>query len=601
MYTTSANYDSKIYATSRQFKGKLEFELVDVDTAPDATSTVTSENVFSRKVEMTNLTRDLSGKYATFENDYWLLDGSFSLPPELTDTEFEAGMWSNAISDASGVFGTPQVITIDFLTSHDAVGITITFDKQTGECGKDFTIQAYDGVAALIDSVTVTNNTLSQYIWKSNLENFEQIVITITKTSNPYRRVRITEVTFGVVKEYTDNELIRMDILKEMDFVSNNIPADEVSFTLDNSTQEFNILNPTGIYSFLQKRQRVKPYYGLVTSDLEIEYIPMGYFYLTEWKNNQGALTATFRARDLLDIMEQSFYRKGKQQSRTLYDLVEDVLIDFGLTAADYDIDSTLSSITVNGNIPILSYKEAIQLIANAGECVVYSNRQGVIVIEKLTGSTSLDTIDFDDVYDVPEIKLGKFYNTVNIKVAEYTAKASPEVVYQGTITINGTSDVWIEYKEFPAQTLSSVITGATSVNSETYYGNAALLNITAAGNVTITTTGTVLEKSESTYIKSLTPSVITVDHEDDPVIIKLSNSLITDTTRAESVATWLLTEKNKRFTNEINWRQNPAHDLADIVTVEDEFSEDKISRITKLDYKYQGYLSGKTYTQGGD
>ena len=601
MYTTTPQYDSAIYANAREFKAKLEFEIVDVDAYADAgTLTVTGENAISQKAQTTDLVRNLSGKYATFEEDYWLLDGTFVLPPKTAElASFQTGWWSAAQSQADTTFAASQVYTKNFLASQDMIGITVTFDQETDEYAEDFTIQVYsDAGITLIDSDTVTGNTLSKYIWEANLSSVLQVVITITKWKTAYRFARVTEVDWGIIKEYTDDDLFQLNAIIEVDPLSSKVASDEISFILDNSSQEFNILNPTGIYPFLQKRQKIKPYYGLVINDTTTEWIPLGDFFLTEWNSDQGSLTASFKARDLLDIMAQTKYRKGKVQSRTITNLLTDVFTDFGLSASDYNIDSALDLITVNGNIPVLSYKSAIQIIANAGQAVVYIDRNNIVQVKQLTATASVDTIDFDNAFSIPKIILDKRINTAEIAINEYTSKPASEVVFDGTIYVDGTVDIWIEYKEFPATSLSSVITGEDSINSETYYGNAALINVTkaVAGNITIVTTGTIQERAESIFSKA----DASIGASEDIISIKLNNPLITTSAIAEDVADWILAEKQERFINDINWRMNPAHEVTDRVIVEDDFSVDKTARIYKNEFRYNGGLSGRTMTKGG-
>ena len=75
---------------------------------------------------------------------------------------------------------------------------------------------------------------------------------------------------------------------------------------------------------------------------------------------------------------------------------------------------------------------------------------------------------------------------------------------------------------------------------------------------------------------------------------------MIATTATAESVADWVLDDKQDRFINKPQWRMNPAHEVTDRVIVEDDFSEDKVSRIIKNQYRYDGALSGNTVTKGG-
>lgn len=593
MYPVTNPFKSAVYSSSRQFKAKTRFEIIDVNAYPDATPTVNAEAEFSKFAQTVNIKRETSAKYATFETDYWLLDGSFGLPPKAVESGYEVGWLSNALSGTGGTFTTSPELTVQFTQNHSSIGITVTFDTLSNEYASDFSIKAYNSVNALIKTVNVTNNTDAIYLCEEGFSNYRKIVLTITKWNKADRRARLLELDFGIVKEYTDDKIVKLNVLEELDTLSSTVSSNEATLTLYNDNQEFNILNPNGIYPYLQRRQRIVPYYGLVITDTLTEYVPMGVYYLNDWKSDEGTMTATFTARDILDLLAQSIYRKGKYQSRTLYNLAVDVLSDANVT--DYEIDTALQGITVNGYIPLVSHREALQLIGFAGQCVVYSDRNGYIQIKRLASTALNETLDFDNVYKSPSIKLDKLVNTIDVNVNKYVAKATSEEVYNGTIAINGTVDVWITYKSMPCQSVSSVVTGGT-VNSATYYGNAALLNITAAGNVTIVSTGTILEKASTVY----TLQDGTAPADEQMLSLSVDNLLITDNTIAGDVATWILTEYQKRFLYDVNWRQNPALEAGDIVTVEDEFAENKAVRITKQNFEYQGYLSGKTEGRGG-
>lgn len=516
MYPVTDAFKTAIYATSRELKGKAEFEILDVDSAEDATPIVISEEDFSKKIQLYNGIRQMSGKYATFEDDYWLLDGSFSLPPKPTETGFEVGWWSDALSQSNKTYAVSQVCTTDFTKDHSSIGITITFDVLTNEYAEDFTIVAKDSVGSMIHTEIVTGNTLSTYILEENLSNYRQIIITITKWCKAYRRARITEIDFGIIKQYIDDDIINMNVLEEFDTISNQVTSNEMKLTLNNKAKLFNILNPNGVYPYLQRRQKLKGYYGIVIAGTLIEYVPLGIYYLTEWKSDEGALTATFTARDILDILDQDKIAETTYTSKSLTYILEDILDATGVT--DYVIDSALDSIIVTGTFPEASRREIIQTTAIAGMAVVYSDRSGILQIKKLTAGISVDSIDFDNVYNSPQIKLDKLINTVNVK-----------------------------------------------------YG-----------------------ASTYTLVDPSKPS------DEQTLSITIDNPLIGTLEHAEDVANWILSEVKKRFLYEINWRQNPALEIGDVVTVEDDYSEDKTIVITKQDFSYQGYLSGKTSGKGG-
>lgn len=591
MISTTTAYDNAIVGNPRKTTSRITFEILDVTAADDATESATSEASLSRLSQTTDSIREMSGKYATNENDYTLLDGSFTLPPETSDGDYQVGWWSNPLSQADKTYLVPQVLTIDFTADHDSIGITLTFDKGTDEYAEDFTIEAYDSGASLIDSVSVTGNTLSKYIWEQNLANYRQIVVTVTKWAKPFRRVRITEIDFGIVEEYTGDNLIRSKVLEELDPVSAEVAANELEFTVDNQDRRFNILNPAGINAFLQRKQKLTAELGVELPSKAFSYIPMGVYYLTEWKSDEGTLTASFTARDILDILEQSFWRKSSLASKNLYDLAIEIMTDAGIT--DYDVDIALQSITVKDYIPVVSHRQALQYVANAGEAVVYSDREGTLVVKQLSDISTGKILDLDNAYAGPEIKLDKLYNIIDVDTYDFITGAS-ETVYSGTVNVSGSNVlVWIEYKE-PASGVSAIVSGGT-LNSATYYTNAALLDITAAGNVTITATGNKVEIAKSIYQLQ----DIGIPSDELAATLKVDNPLINNSTVAQNVATWILAEKKKRNIYKANWRQNPAYETGDIITIEDEFNENKEVRITRSEFNFEGYLNGVTEGKG--
>jgi len=535
-------FKDAIYSPSRKTAAKVIFDILDVDSHTDATASVTSESSFSKKSQIFNQVREMSGKLATLEHNYWKLDGSFSLPPKPEETGFEVGWWSDALCGPDGRFGNyveplsflsfgsfvsffddlpmdefPQSVTVNFTKDHSSIGITITFDPMTNEYAEEFTIDVYDSSNALIHSETVAGNTLTKYILEQNLSNFRKVVITITKWGTGYRRARITEVDFGIITEYTGNELINLNVLEELDPISNTVTSNELKFTVDNQDKAFNILNPNGIYPFLQRRQKVMPYMGVEKANGLTEYVKMGVYYLNEWKSNEGTLTASFTARDIMDVLAQDDFAGNTYTSKTLYYIAEEILTAAGIT--DYSIDIALQSIVVTGSIAKMKYRESLQFVVIAGTAVIYSDRvNGKVIIEQLSSVALEETIDFDNVYNPPEIKLDTLVNTIYID--------SGSTIY--------------------------------------------------------------------TYVDPQKPV------GEQTLSVSIKNTLITNSTLANTVATWILTEYKKRFLYEINWRMNPALEVGNIVTVEDEFGENKTVRITKQEFEYAGYLSGKTNGKGG-
>ena len=115
--------------------------------------------------------------------------------------------------------------------------------------------------------------------------------------------------------------------------------------------------------------------------------------YVTEWLPAQIAHLKTwsatdtdvkFTAVDKFDYLLNSNYIKGQIYTYgiTLYNLALAVLNDAGITdESEYFIDEYLKKIVVYNPLPIAKYSECLQIIANAGRCCLYIDREDRIHI----------------------------------------------------------------------------------------------------------------------------------------------------------------------------------------------------------------------------
>lgn len=77
------------------------------------------------------------------------------------------------------------------------------------------------------------------------------------------------------------------------------------------------------------------------------------------------------------------------------------------------------------------------------------------------------------------------------------------------------------------------------------------------------------------------------------------NNTLINSSAQASAVAAWLMAQKQFRAKYSINWRGNPAHELADVIAIENTYGGDMSAMITKTELIYQGYLQARTEAKG--
>lgn len=516
MYPVSDDYKQAVYTDKRRTTARVVFEVLDVDAFEDNTKTATSEAPISRLAQVTNKVRGMSAKYATYEPEYFKLDGSFTIPPKPDQKpEAELGWWSGVLSEADGTFDPPQVLEFVFTKDHSSMGISIAFDDATNEYAADFDINIYDASNALIHSEQVTNNDNARYVLVKQLDNYRKVEVVIKKWAIGYRRARVVEVDFGVVKEYGPSQLIRLNVLREISLTGKTIPSSELTFTVDNSSKEFNILNPEGFYRFLQERQEAKLDMGIEVSPGTFEYIPMGKFYLYDWKSDEGSLTTTFTALDIIRLLDDYEMESPTPDTKTLYALTEEVFSTAGIT--DYEIDAALQNINTQAVFRKMTTRALIQHICVAGCAVLFSDRDGKLVIKQLEDAEPVDNVTFDSAYQEPQIKLDRLISAVEVNIYD-----------------NGT--------------ISDTFKLSNGPKGEVY---------------------------------------------------KVDNPLINDVTTAHTVAEWILATLNKRAIHEVDWRQNPALDLGDVLTVENAYGTDVPAKIFKQEIEFQGYISGRTELRG--
>ncbi len=594
MLSTTTEFQDELttLTKARDLYGKVEFRQIDTTAFADCTPTSSSTDAIS---DINLINNDLDNpaiNYATFENDRWVLDGSFKLLP--SSSFLDMGWWgdfSNASNITTKLFTPNITITRTFTIDHSSIGITIFFDTLNNEYAEDFDIKYYDSSNALIQTTNVIANTESLYVDEFEVSNYRKVEIVLKKWCLGGRRARISEVLAGVSKEYSksNGKLITFTQNEELDVTLSKIVPTSLDFSIDNQSKEYDILNPTGIYSYLQKTQEINCYIGAMI-DGYIEYVSLGKFYLEDWKTNQNALEAKFSAIDILGLIEKKTYYKGLKQSITLYDLAVDVLQDYGLTTDNYNIDSSLSAITTTNFLPVCNYKEALQHIAIMSRCTVYVDRLGILQIKPINVISSGVTILRSGMRQpTPDITLSKLVKQVDVETTTITTAVATTTIATSTVNITGTQSFWVIYDK-PASNLSASLDIGT-IDSIDYYTNACYITISHTGTVVITVTG-----KELTLSSSLSTSLT---GETDGETISIKSQLIDNTTIADLVGAYMVARYNERNLLTVEWRGNPSLTLDDIVDMETNFSTTTNKRIVKQSYEYNGGLKSRLEVLG--
>ena len=405
---------------------EVSLDVADPDALADASSQDNGAVYISDTSEVVSEVDKNIVPYCTLEQNIWLLDGNREALPE--SDYGESGYVGDTLSNDVCVFSdkTPT-LTINFSREFESIipGITITWSPAYGEFAENFVVVAYLGDSVVAEKEVLGNRSVKSIVMV-DIANYDRIVIMIKKWCLPYHRARIEEVFVGINKVYSKAELFDYSHTQSVDPISTSLPKMEISFSIDNVSGDYNPYNEQGMSKYLMARQEVKARYGLKMNDGSVEWIKGGTFYLSEWYAKQNGMSADFTARDLLEFMSAIYKDEHDLSRRNLYDLAEQVLIAAELPlnsdgTVKWIIDESLKTIVTTAPLPEDTLANCLQVIANAGKCVLYQDRNGTLRIEPLKFDVSDYTINSFNSYSKSEITATKPIKQVELKVYTYT------------------------------------------------------------------------------------------------------------------------------------------------------------------------------------
>ena len=566
---------------------EISIKLTDPDAYEDASATDNGHVAFSDTNHVVTDGEKNIRPYATLEKNLWLLDGSREILP--ASNYGETGFVDDGISTSTGKFSANPIVTINFskVNTNLLQGITITWSNYLKEYAVEFIVKAYNGTTVVAEK-TVTDNSSVKTTVMMDIVNYNKITVEIVKWSLSGRRARIDEIFIGVNIIFSKSDIFSYSCSYGSDPISAELPKSEASFSLNNVDKVFNPYNTEGLSKYLVERQEISVKYGYKL-DSGVEWINGGKFYLSEWDASQGGIGADFVARDLLEFMTDTYYKGLYNPNGTsLYALAEDVLLDADLPvnadgSVKWVIDNALKNVFTTSPLPIDSHANCLQLIANAGCCVLYQDRTGVLHLEQrlaISRDTDYDISLFNS-YSKSDVSLSKPLKQVNVPCYSYSVAAQSSELYKGVMNIKGTVEVMITYSG-QASNVSATLSGGT-LNSATYYSNSCVLKITASGDVTITIKGYTLESSS---VLTITTSDVTGE------TITVDNPLITSQDRAVAIGSWVESYMKNRMTLSSEWRSDPRLDALDVVDNENDYGVNKVL-MTNVEYSYNGAFRG--------
>ena len=526
---------------------KIIYEDISVTAKEDSNL---SSNGLQTFCDITSLKREKNenlGKYASLEYKRWKLDGTYkNLPNDLS--EKIAVYWSEQMSDENGIFQNKPTIEINFDNYETAVGITIDFDEISGDYANDLTISWWQNETLLSTKNFFPDGV--QYFASNYIQNFNKMIIQFNSTSKPYRYAKISNISYGIVRTFTNSDISQISVIEDVNLLSEQISI---------NTMDFNLQNNSGVVFSFQKRQPIKLYFK--------EKL-LGIYYITKSTQTSNR-TFEIEAEDMIGALDRYTFLGGMYNNTNVSEIIASI---FG-TLIPYELDASFASKTITGYIPICTSREALTNIAFVLGAVVTTANSDKILIKPLPTTIS-QTYDETKVFVDTSLENNDKVTAIEITAYEYTADASVEAkqLYKGNET-----KAFVKFDN-AYHTLACV--GGTIVESNCNY---AVITLNA-NSTEMTLTGKQYDASQTVFSK--VDTIITVvDFENK---FEFSDCKIINNLNANEVLNRLydfyITNKNNNSI--ITLDMSNGGKIGDKVEFETEYQGKKVGYITELDFE---------------
>ena len=309
-----------------------------------------SARVSSETAYFSNLTKPLNNYvvdalYATTEENYSTVDGRmYFLPREKSDCVLNQGIVSKDImGDVQFTFPIP----------YDLRGITIDFGKAYPV---DFTI--------ITDNARkeVRGNKAGKYVCEDVFQGVSSLTIHPERMVNGQAFLHIHEIIMGIGIYFNERNILTASKKEHISPIMEALPTIDFRLSVNNKDRAYDIENEKSTVNFLELGQKVQAFTGQEVGE-RIEWLQIGTLKLKEWSADDDKMS--FTAIDFLSGLTGK-YRKGlyRPEGISLYDLCLDVLTDAGVDPREYYIDEYLKTVKIKNPIPVVTHREALQLLS---------------------------------------------------------------------------------------------------------------------------------------------------------------------------------------------------------------------------------------------
>ena len=564
---------------------KVEFNIIDPDTNPDVSTN--TEAIFSDLQNIKKPTITQNKNYATLEKNFWILNGT---QPIYGSEEIEQTYVSEFMSDGNCLFPNKPCITLTSEIYLTTLGLSMVFDSINNNYARKINVKAYRDNTTIMDKDYTITKASDRIIFADNdeLVRWNKIEIKFLESSLPYRRIRVNQLLFGITEVYTDDEILEAENSKKTTLINSDLPTHTFKFTIDNMDKLFNPDNPEGWYRYILQRQPISYSWGYQLDDESIEWVLGGKMLLTG-SVEVGENKVSFNTTTLINYLTHT-YKKGvyNPNGMSLYDMAVAVLTDNNINPSQYSLWEGLADLYTDAPIPKLETRQILQIIATAGNCVLYTDNENIINIKPFVYQVNDDGMDYDFITSKPEVNIQPELHNSIVYVNHYNIEeAVSELFKNDSLEIDGTAILEVEYNL--ATNISATITGG-NILSANYYGRYAKLEIEATDDViSLIISGNKINTTQVIESKTYNDDGENVEYTNDLITSMLESSK--DTKLCKFIGDWY----NCRNIYSFNNRGDILKNTREIIPIETDFSDSLLGYLVENSIKYNGAWSGSS------
>ena len=445
------------------------------------------------------------------------------------------------------------------------------------DCPADTFTLAYYKNDTLVGTITVTENTSTTYSNYDVRLEWNKVRLTFSKV-NPQQRARLWQIVFGINDMYDEDMLISVSASRTTDLTGDYDDSGEFSFQFFNEGR-FDIRTINDLPIGLQEGLKVTVY---IRKRGSTTYVPFGNYYSETTDVEENGQVITVSGYDELYNLGDTTYRNGivYPEGRSLYDWAAEVAEDAGI---ELEIDSAFQSIISTGYITEVPHREALRLIAEAGNGILVIDANGNIAIKKHT-PVEKGALTADDIVE-GGYSIENSDKYLGINVTKYTfsaASADQELGHLDEIGLTAEpQEIEIVYSEYPAviSTVQVFINTASSatITATKIYSDRCIITLTGTeGDTTfITVTGKPYNNATTAITRGSTAKNIkTIE----------SNYLITGDI-ADYVADYQYEKVANKYKHTAEIVSNTDYDLGDHVEIDTENAADNTRAVGNGQY----------------